>query len=96
MARPSFALCPALLFALALSSCQYLDRHETISLHGGDALASNVAIQMIDPWPLSAGDRHIPGDGERAAAAIERYRKNAVTEPQGLGASALSSGQGAQ
>jgi len=57
----------------------YLDRRDTVSFAAGDAVASNKVTHMIDPWPVRAGDRNIPTDGERAAAAAERYRTNRVT-----------------
>jgi hypothetical protein len=66
----------------------YLDRRDAISLTAGDAIASNIATQMVDPWPAYAGDRNIPYNGQRAQAAVERYRYNKVTPPRGTSASA--------
>jgi hypothetical protein len=63
---------------LGVYSGLYLDRRETISMHGGDASASNKVAQVIDPWPAEARDRNIPGNGERQQKAIERYRTDAV------------------
>ena len=63
---------------LGVYSGLYFDRRETISMHGGDAAASNKVAQMIDPWPAEARDRNIPGDGERQQKAIERYRTDTV------------------
>ena len=64
-----------------LGACtdMYLDRRDTVSFAAGDAVASNKVTHMVDPWPVRAGDRNIPYDGERAAAAAERYRTNRVT-----------------
>ncbi len=81
-----------LLFAVAgVAGCAepdlYFDRRETISLHAGDAIAANIAVQTIDPWPRVSGNRDIPGNGDRMAAAGERYRTGKVTPVKGLGTS---------
>ena len=57
----------------------YLDRRDTVSFGAGDAVAANKVTHMVDPWPARAGDRNIAHDGERMAAAAERYRTNKVT-----------------
>ena len=57
----------------------YLDRRDTVSFGAGDAVAVNKVTHMVDPWPVRAGDRNIPHDGERMQAAAERYRTNKVT-----------------
>jgi hypothetical protein len=53
---------------------EYLERSDTITLGAGDAKEANTATHVIDPWPRYAGDRRIPGNGERMSGAIERYR----------------------
>ena len=36
----------------ALAGCsEYLDRRDTISLNGGNSVATNEVTQMVDPWP---------------------------------------------
>jgi hypothetical protein len=84
---------PVLFAVVALAGCAepdlYLDRRETISLHAGDAIAANIAVQTIDPWPRVAGNRDIPGNGDRMAAAGARYRTGKVTPPKGLGTSSV-------
>ena len=69
------------LAAPLLGACtdMYLDRRDTVSFGAGDAVAVNKVTQMIDPWPPYAGNRSIAFDGERMAAAAERYRTNKVT-----------------
>jgi hypothetical protein len=57
-------------------AAQYLERKDTIVSGAGDARDVNAATHIIDPWPRNVGNRRIPGNGERMAAAIERYRKN--------------------
>jgi hypothetical protein len=64
----------ALCALLAGCAGLYLDRRETISLTGGDAVAANKVAQMIDPWPAAAADPNIAFNGERMGRAIERYR----------------------
>jgi hypothetical protein len=75
-----------------LSGCEYFDRRETISLHAGDAVASNIAIHTIDPWPYEAANQRIPGDGQRTADAVERYRKGEAIAPRGLGTTQILDG----
>jgi hypothetical protein len=71
----------ALALTLFTSACtdMYLDRRDTVSFAAGDAVAANKVTHMVDPWPIRAGDRNIMHDGERMAAAAERYRLNKVT-----------------
>jgi hypothetical protein len=71
----------ALASTTLLGACtdMYLDRRDTVSFGAGDAVASNMVTHMVDPWPAHAGNRNIAYDGERAAAAVERYRTNKVT-----------------
>jgi hypothetical protein len=94
------------LAAVAVSGCAndphlydphgYLDRRDSIELSAGDANASNIAMQMVDPWPRYAGNKNIAANGQRMQAAVQRYRNNQVTTPQGISASttygALSNG----
>jgi hypothetical protein len=65
----------------------YLDRRDAISLTAGDAIATNIATQMVDPWPAYAGERDIAYNGQRTQAAVERYRNNKVIAPRGISAS---------
>lgn len=71
----------------------YLDRRDTIELSAGDANASNIAMQMVDPWPRYAGNKNIAFNGQRMQAAVERYRNNQVTPPQSIGASSTYGAQ---
>ena len=81
----------ALALTLFTSACtdMYLDRRDTVSFAAGDAPASNKVTHMIDPWPIRAGDRNIAYDGERMAAAAERYRTDKVKNPTGTGTSSV-------
>jgi hypothetical protein len=53
---------------------QYFQRKDTVTLGAGDAKAVNSATHVIDPWPRNVGNTRIPGNGERMAGAVERYR----------------------
>lgn len=48
----------------------------------GGALRHNMAMQTIDPDPKYAGSPAEGGDGERAAAAVDRYKKGNVKQPE--------------
>jgi hypothetical protein len=72
-----------------LAGCSdiYYDRRETVLFGADDAVASNIAVQTIDPWPPGSANRRAPANGERVAAAIKRYRTGRVFTPIGNGTS---------
>jgi hypothetical protein len=82
------ALCAGLLVGCADADL-YLDRRDTVSLHAGDAVAANIIVQTVDPWPRVAGNRNIPANGDRMQAAGERYRTGNVIPPSGLNTSSV-------
>lgn len=86
----------ALAAALALlAGCSdYLDRRDTISLQGGNAVQTNKVTQMVDPWPAASADRNIAYNGAVMQTAAERYRTGRVIRPNGTGTAATY--QGAQ
>ncbi|MEQ7872902.1 hypothetical protein ABDK56_02715 [Sphingomonas sp. ASV193] len=62
----------------------------------GEALAFDKALQTVnpDPGPPAPGAA-LPGDhGEKGVGAVERYRKDAVKEPQAMSTQTSSSGSG--
>ncbi len=65
----------------------YKQRIEGVTASAGDAKAVNAATHIIDPWPPYAAKRRIPGNGERMAGAVERYRdvKKIPETPEALG-----------
>ena len=65
----------------------YLDRRDTISLHAGDAVATNKVTQVVDPWPAHSADNNIAFNGDRMQKSVERYRHNKVTSPVSMTAS---------
>ena len=81
----------ALAATTLLGACtdMYLDRRDAVSFGAGDAVAVNKVTHMVDPWPVRAGDRNIPHDGERMQAAAERYRTNKVTPLAGASTSSV-------
>ena len=89
--RPSSNMLRGLALAgvlTALAGCsEYLDRRETISLNGGNSVATNEVTQMVDPWPRDSADRNIAYNGAKMESAVERYRTNKVIPPQGMGTS---------
>jgi hypothetical protein len=87
MARVAFGAA----FALVLGACSdiYYDRRDTIHLSAGDANASNIAVQTIDPWPRHAAQRDILTNGEKIQPAIQRYKEGKVIAPRGLGTSSI-------
>src|SRR5260370_36940148 len=85
------AIGPALLLTALLGACSdiYYDRREGVSFQAGNAVASNVAVETIDPWPAAAANRKIAGNGQLVQGAIERYRTNKVGPPQGTGTTSV-------
>jgi hypothetical protein len=66
------------IIANLLSACSdiYYDRRETVALGADDHIATNMALQMVDPWPRYVGNKNLAFNGERMQAAVECYRHN--------------------
>ena len=77
----------ALVLASLTGCSEYLARRDTISPFGGDAVAGNKVVQMVDPWPRDAADNRIAYNGTVIQSAVERYRTGRVIPPQGTGTS---------
>jgi len=92
MTPSSRNLAAALSLAALVGGCQtaefdpngYLDRRDNISLHAGDAIATNRVTQMYDPWPAHSANNNIAFNGQRMQTAVERYRHNRVTTPDSM------------
>jgi len=86
------ALMTAFVFAALLGGCSslYYDRSQSVSSAAGDAVATNKVSQTVDIWPEAAGYRNITSDGQKMQSAIERYRTNKVTPPQGISTSSVN------
>jgi len=87
------AIAAAVVLGALLAGCSdiYYDRRETISLGAEDAVASNMAEEMVDPWPRYSSNNNLAFNGERMQRAVECYRKDKVTQPADLNPSTDSS-----
>jgi len=98
--RPSNSMLRTLALAAVLAvlaGCsEYFDRRETISLNGGNSVATNTVTQMVDPWPRASADRNIAFNGEKMQSAVQRYRTNRVISPSGIGTSNSYQAPGSQ
>ena len=61
-------------FSIAGCNDQYWRRSDSIYLQHGDAVRSNMAVQIPDPWPKGSDNTNIPMDPVKARNAIECYR----------------------
>ncbi len=52
----------------------YGQRTDSVTIGAGNAKEANSAIHAVDPWPPYAGNRNIPGSGERMSRAFRRYQ----------------------
>lgn len=88
----------ALAGALALlSACTTAPLGQAGSLDAGfgETTRYNAAVQTIDPEPVYAATGAQPGDhGEKGAAAVKRYRTDAVKETESVGSSQGGAGTG--
>jgi hypothetical protein len=73
-------LASALVAGTLLGGCAdiYYDRRETVAFGANDAVETNKATHVIDPWPRAAANRNITHDGHRMQTAVGRYRANAA------------------
>lgn len=73
----------AALLGITLSGCSdiYTDRRDMVSLASGEAMAANRVTHIIDPWPPASAKKNFAYNGEKAAAASERYRTGRVIQP---------------
>jgi hypothetical protein len=77
----------ALLLALAGCSQElYGEAQDPVTLQFGDAVASNRAMQMVDPWPAHAANTNLSFKGRPMNSAIDRYYTGTVLPPVAPGA----------
>jgi hypothetical protein len=88
-------LAVAAILAVSLAACSelYYERRDTLSLVSGESMAANRVTHMIDPWPRASGKRNIAYNGEKAAAASERYRTGRIIRPGHASTSSVSYAQ---
>ena len=82
---------------ILLSACsnQYWTRSDSIYLSHGDAVRSNIAVQVPDPWPKKSENTNIPMDPVKSQHAIECYRLGQKpSDPLGPLASGFKSSAG--
>ena len=72
----------------------YLQRTDSIAAGAGNAKAVNSVTHVLDPWPPYAGNRRIPGNGERMSGAVERYRDVSKQSQTPATLAPASAGQG--
>lgn len=70
----------------------YFDHRDTITRGAGDASATNLATQTIDPWHRYTRNTKITVDGKRAQIGMTRYQQNKSIPPHGLSASTNTGG----
>ena len=58
----------------------------------GDATRNNIAVQSVQPPPPAA--QPVPGNGETAALALDRYAKDKVKQPSAMTTSNVGVGGG--
>ena len=83
---------------LLLAGCDTLNQNNLSPDPGfGEAVKYNAAVQIIDPDPVYDADGAQPGDnGDKAAAAVKRYRTDKVKDVQVMTTSGSGSGSGPQ
>lgn len=87
-----------LLISTSLIGCnsQYWSRSDSIYLSHGDAVRSNIAVQVPDPWPKNSENTNIPLDPVKAQHAMECYRTGKKpSDPLGPIAGGFRAGSGA-
>ena len=68
----------------------YRLRSDSITVRHGNAVAHNIAVQTIDPWPRYVGNSRIEIDGERLYLGVKRYKANKSIPPRGLSTQTIS------
>ena len=69
---------------------QYFDRMDKITSGAGNAVAHNMAVQTINPWPRYVGNDRISVDGKRIGLGYSRYQANKSLTPRGLSTSGVT------
>lgn len=77
-------LCAAPLAVLLLAGCDTINQNNISPDPGfGETAKYNAAVQVIDPDPVYSAQDSQPGDrGDKGAAAVKRYRTDAVKAPE--------------
>jgi hypothetical protein len=75
---------------------EYNRRSDSITLGLGNAVAHNIAVQTIDPWPAYVGKSRIDVDGERIMKGVTRYKENKSIPPRGLATESITKERNSQ
>ena len=88
--------CLALLAIGSLGACNTVhEQSASVDPGMGEATKYNMAVQTIDPDPVYSADGAQPGDaGDKGAAAVKRYRTDAVKAVQAQSTASSGSGGG--
>ena len=83
---------------LALTGCNTVyEQSGSVDAGLGEAAKYNMAVQTIDPDPVYTADGAQPGDdGTKGAAAVKRYRTDAVKAVTTVSSTSSSSGGGSK
>ena len=83
---------------LALTGCNTVyEQSGSVDPGLGEAAKYNMAVQTIDPDPVYTADGAQPGDdGTKGAAAVKRYRTDAVKAVTTVSSTSSSSGGGSK
>ena len=76
------------LCSISAGDGQYFDRMDKITSGAGNAVAHNIAVQTINPWPRYVHNDHISIDGRRIGIGFTKYQKNRSNPPRGLSTTA--------
>lgn len=73
------------LLCTSFGGCQdYLARRDTLTIGSGDAVHTNAAMHVLDPWPPHARTVESSMNGERLQHAMERYRNPGIGQQNAL------------
>ena len=86
-----------IIFVLGGCNNTYWTRQDAINFNHGDAVRSNIAVMVPDPWPKGSENNNIPMDPVKAANSIKCYRLGqAPSDPLGNGSWDYKVGSGVQ
>ena len=90
--------CRALLALGSLGACNTVyETSGSVDPGLGEAAKYNMAVQTIDPDPVYSPEGAQPGDaGDKGAAAVKRYRTDAVKTVQAQSTASSAGGGGPQ
>ena len=79
-----FSIVICLVVAVLATGCSSSDYADTINLDAGDAIATNKAVQTVDPWAHHAFKKRHPTNGKRIVKAYDKYQEVTAKTPKAL------------